>query len=335
MTLQTIATHCRVSKATVSLVLNGRAEELGVSPATAAKITRYCVRKKYAINVNAQRINRRLIRNVGLVLHAYSDLRSPFEDRCLTFIAGGVAAEAKRDDFCTTLILSSDDRELDGLRARFQGREMDGFVMSGFPVPDAWTKWFLAERVPVVAVGEDPARGLPTVNAKERELTHALTRRIIVDSRRTRLGFLSGGPRSFVGNERKRGFLEALSEFGLEPALMADGCFREDVAFELVRGETSSGKPGMDALVCANDQMAVGAIRALARNGIPVPDRVSVAGADDLPDYKHFSPALTTFSARYHDQGVAAFRLFRQVLEHQTGVGPIRLDSQIEWREST
>ena len=63
----------------------------------------------------------------------------------------------------------------------------------------------------------------------------------------------------------------------------------------------------MTAIVAANDQMALGAIHALAQRGISVPDRMSVTGFDDIQEAAYFLPALTTVRIDFERQGTFVF----------------------------
>lgn len=95
--------------------------------------------------------------------------------------------------------------------------------------------------------------------------------------------------------ERYQGYARALHEAGLEPnedlRFPADNSQQHgyDVVLKLLDAEQS-----FDAIFAVTDLIAIGAMRALADNGLTVPDDVSVVGFDDMPLAAHVSPALTT-----------------------------------------
>jgi DNA-binding LacI/PurR family transcriptional regulator len=71
---------------------------------------------------------------------------------------------------------------------------------------------------------------------------------------------------------------------------------------------------GITALVVGNDQMALGALRALSERGVKVPDDMSVVGFDDLPESRFFQPPLTTVRLDFELQGrLAVQRLLRLI----------------------
>ena len=61
------------------------------------------------------------------------------------------------------------------------------------------------------------------------------------------------------------------------------------------------------AIVCANDQSAIGVLHALARHGISVPGEVAVTGFDDIPVARHLRPQLTSVRQSIQDLGATAF----------------------------
>ena len=71
----------------------------------------------------------------------------------------------------------------------------------------------------------------------------------------------------------------------------------------------------VDGLVCYNDLVAVGALRACAEHGRPVPEGVAVVGFDDIPLAALVTPSLTTLGLSKHDLGERAAEL---LLEHMT-----------------
>lgn len=94
---------------------------------------------------------------------------------------------------------------------------------------------------------------------------------------------------------RHRGYVQALSQSGLPriEALHIQVDNGEQLGFEAAGKLLRCGE-SFDAILAATDQIAIGAMRALAVNGVRVPEDVSVVGFDDLPVASYVSPALTT-----------------------------------------
>jgi LacI family transcriptional regulator len=86
--------------------------------------------------------------------------------------------------------------------------------------------------------------------------------------------------------------------------------------------------------VCANDQTALGAMHALARRGIRVPDDVAVTGFDDVPVARHLHPPLTTVRQPIKELGMTAFDVLYSRIGRARGQSEVVLPVQLIIRES-
>ncbi len=109
---------------------------------------------------------------------------------------------------------------------------------------------------------------------------------------------------SFAAGERERGWREALAAAGLE----APGILQGDwsAAAGHVAGVALAADRGATAVFCANDQMALGVLRAFADAGRPAPDGVSIVGFDDVADAADYRPPLTTVRQDFDRLGAQA-----------------------------
>ena len=117
------------------------------------------------------------------------------------------------------------------------------------------------------------------------------------------------GPAAWPQAEaRQAGFLEALTEAGAEPGPGGDRRLVARAGYEGCRRMLDEN-PSTTALFVANDQMAMGALRALAEAGRRVPDDVWVVGFDDIPEASFAQPPLTTIRQDFAALGREAVRL--------------------------
>jgi DNA-binding LacI/PurR family transcriptional regulator len=127
--------------------------------------------------------------------------------------------------------------------------------------------------------------------------THDAVRLLANQGRRT-IGFLGSQPGrpGALGEVRRGGYADALAELGLRlpPGGTAPGARFTRESGEQGAEEVLERTPDLDALVCASDLMAIGAMRALRRRGVRVPDDVAVLGWDNIVDGEYVSPSLTT-----------------------------------------
>ncbi|MBO0979708.1 LacI family DNA-binding transcriptional regulator [Microbacterium sp. SD291] len=100
---------------------------------------------------------------------------------------------------------------------------------------------------------------------------------------------LAGPADSFAAAERESGWRAALTAAGIEVPAAVRGDWSAASGFA-----AGSALVAASAVFCANDQMALGLVRALADAGRRVPEDVSVIGFDDVPDAANYRPPLTT-----------------------------------------
>jgi LacI family transcriptional regulator len=178
----------------------------------------------------------------------------------------------------------------------------------------------LSRSVPVVVLADHYAAGIGPdfVGADNRSGSREITSHLIQVHGYTDLAFLAGPPDSPDSGERFAGFCDALRQAGLpapdEPA--ATGGFTEaggqQAVAALLSGGLLSGGLGEGraprAIVCGNDEMAIGALIALRAGRLRVPADVAVSGFDDIAAAHHVRPALTTVRQPMRELGERSVR---------------------------
>ena len=163
--------------------------------------------------------------------------------------------------------------------------KVDGLIIAEGVVVGPWQLRLLAGRIPIALVAGRPGEAhADVIHADNRAGTTALVRHLVEQHGRTRLFYVSGPLEAPDTQERCAAFAEALAAYpearqtgsyeGLFTALSGQLAVREILARPL------GDRP--DAIVCANDQMAIGAIRELQTAGLRVPADIAVVGFDDI-----------------------------------------------------
>jgi len=110
------------------------------------------------------------------------------------------------------------------------------------------------------------------------------------------------GPETWsAARNRLRTFEAALEHHNLQAAGIVHGDWSARSGYETISALAAKSLP--TAIVAANDQMALGAIHALAKRGLQVPEDISVTGVDDTPEAPYFTPSLTTVRLDFRAQG--------------------------------
>ena len=118
--------------------------------------------------------------------------------------------------------------------------------------------------------------------------------------------------------DRYRGYCAALDAAGLPHrlALQADALSTEEAGHDAVRRLIGRGEP-FDAIVCASDLIAIGAIRGLTEAGLRVPEDVAVTGFDDILAAGFYNPPLTTVAQQPGEAGVLIVDTLLRLIRNQ------------------
>lgn len=161
--------------------------------------------------------------------------------------------------------------------------------------------------------------GVPVVIAAEPEVADADADRThdhqgieelvdhLVELGHRRLVHIAGPEAWSAARNRQRAFETSLTRHGLRPAGVEHGDWSARSGYDVVSSLSADAMP--TAIVAANDQMALGAMHALAERGFRIPEDVSVTGVDDTPEAPYFTPSLTTIRLDFRAQGRAALQL--------------------------
>jgi len=154
---------------------------------------------------------------------------------------------------------------------------------------------------------------------------------------RRRIAFIGGTEDALTGPERRLGYVSALGALGLEPDenLIRNAGWDILSAREHTR-ELMAQSPAPDAIFCASDIMAIGALSTLDLIGARVPDDVAVVGFDDIDLARIVTPSLTTIRQDKVGLGAAAIEVMTRILERPDSPPPASvLPVRLTVRDST
>jgi LacI family transcriptional regulator len=249
----------------------------------------------------AQSLSRRRKNVIGLVCVERQSPRQQYdiESMSLLFydeILRGVEARIRHHQWSLLITYLQEASEPDLPRLLSLSGQVDGLLIGEGVVPSAFLAR-LSKRLPVVVIAGDPGeRAADVVTADNRAGSAALVTHLIEDHGRRRLYHVDGPPSAPDARERR----EALNELvSAHPRCQLVGSYQglfsvgsgEEAGEELL---AARGDALPDAVVCANDQMAIGVLQAFAKAGVRVPEQVAVVGFDDIFPGSLYDPPLTT-----------------------------------------
>jgi LacI family transcriptional regulator len=311
VTLYDVARQAGVSIATVSRVLHGQEP---VRESTRARVRAAIEELGYVPDGAAQSLARSRKDVIGLVCVEHTGLKPnqyDIESMSLLFydeVMRGVEARIRELSWSLLVTFLREDENsgatlpADGpvqSRLLALSGKVDGLLIGEGVVPSAVVVR-LAKRVPVVVLAGDTAqRGVDVVSADNWSGAHALVEHLVAGHGRRRL-FHVDGPGTAPDAGARRLALRAIVDAHPDSTLTGSYCGRftvhsgQEAAEWLLADTRASGAPLPDAIVSANDQMAIGVVRTLTARGIRVPEDVAVVGFDDIFPASLTDPPLTT-----------------------------------------
>lgn len=162
-------------------------------------------------------------------------------------------------------------------------------------------------QVPVISLDGFPRQGMVSAGVDHRTGGELAARHLLELGHR-RIAHIAGPPDWPQAKARHAGFLEVVGHGGGEPGPVSSGDWSPRSGFEACM-RILTADPSTTAVFVANDQMAIGALSALARMERRVPEDVSVVGFDDIPEAAFCQPPLTTVRQDFAALGREAVRL--------------------------
>jgi len=306
-TIEDIAREAGVSKATVSLALNGKP---GVSPETRRRILEIARRLNYRPNAAAKGLALQRTETIGVIV---PDIGSPFYAELIR----GVEEEASRAGYYLMLLTTAGKPSREEMYFRLLGEQrVDGIIVLTPRGDEALLRRIQRKGFPLVVVDRDIQSADDVVEVVVDNFHGALeAMEHLLGLGYRRIGFINGVPGLQASQDRLRAYQVALQEHGiaLDPELIVVGNFQDSGGYQAMQ-RLLSLEPRVEAVFAASDMMAFGAIRAIRERGLEVPRDIAVVGFDDVPLASYFDPPLTTVRQPMAKMGAMAFRLLAQLI---------------------
>ena len=313
-TLTQVAQRAGVSIASASRALNG----LVASPATVDKVRRAADDLGYVPDASARALK---MGATGQITFAVDDIGNPVYVEMMTGVQEVVAASGFRLQVTATGGTRDVADVVDLLRSMRRGYA-DGLVLSPLRVTPELVAEIAATPIPVVVIGRLPdGAAVDTVMTDSARGVALAVEHLHAQGRR-RIAFLNGPGDTTPGAARRRGFDDAVAHLDVaatthEAADFTMAAGREAAHLILTtRGPGSTPTP--DAIVDANDLLAIGALHAAHDLGLDVPGELAVTGVDDTSLTEIVHPSLTSVSLDSRRRGQLAAELLTRRIEDPT-----------------
>lgn len=308
LTIRDVAKAAGVSVSTVSRVLNDKDD---VSAETYARVQRVIAELGYSSSLAAKSMRSKRTNVLGILIMDVSD---PFSLE----LVGGVGHAIRGTEYDLIVYSSGhataqsepgwECRHL----ARLNGSITDGMIIATPTIHD------LTSPSPIVIIDPHIDNTLPAVFATNLEGAIEVME-YLIGLGHQRIGFIGGRTDLLSGQQRQQGYQQALRRASLpeDPDLIQQGDYSRQTGSQCAQKLLTLPNPPT-AILAANDQTALGVMDAAQNLGLRIPEDLSVAGFDNIPETRFTIPALTTVDQSVNEMGYVAANMLIKLIQGES-----------------
>jgi len=325
VTIHDVAKRSGVSYQTVSRVINNH---VSVAAATRERVLKAIEDLNYRPSILAKSLVTKRSQLIGVVAYG-TEQYGPAQ------VVQNVERSARTHGYEILLSTLSQfrEREIQAAVERLQQFGVDGLVLlTPYDAHDIVKR--IGTRLPFILIDATTDVDGPTVSIDQME-GGVLATDHLIQLGHTGILHVSGPDEWSDADLRYQGYLHSMARAGLTPLPRYTGDWSPASGYAATRQALTDGQP-FTAVLAANDQMALGAMRAVREAGKRIPQDVSVLGFDDIPEAAYFDPPLTTVVQDFGLLGRKSLEeLLRLVKEPQERVRHVVFQPQLVVRGTT
>ncbi|MDR9416521.1 MAG: LacI family DNA-binding transcriptional regulator [Gracilimonas sp.] len=322
VTIYEVAKKAEVAISTVSRVLNGSEN---VSDKTKEKVEKAIQELNFRPQVSARKLASKEPQMLAIAVPSFT---TPYFNEVLK----GLKDEIKKMDLDIIMYNTGSKDPEEGVQNFFDRGTADAVILLSINVSEKVHQLIQATQTPAVLVNSShPSYNYFMLNDYQGGY---LAGEHLVKQGFEKLGMITSIVESQSSTERKRGFTDALKNYKMKinthlfmsGDTTKHGGFTEEAGFEAIYKFEKQGE-FPDAIFCSNDTQAVGAIYALSKLGMRVPDDIGIMGYDNIKLSKYLE--LTTIDQKMYTIGVQATKRLAEIIEkpddelYQTTINPV------------
>jgi LacI family transcriptional regulator len=303
LSIRALARTLDLSITTVSRALAGYSD---VSKATQERVRNAASAMGYRPNASARNLKLGRANAIGLVM----TLAGPGGDPFLSELIAGVSAALSAQDLdLVVTAAASDDAALAAIQRVADGRKVDGVILPRTRWIDSRVDLLMDMGIPFVCHGRTERAAEHAWLDIDGEAAFEEAGLRLVGQGHKAIAMINAPLAFTYARHREAGFRKALAAAGMEPSSIVAAPRARIAEGEEAAGLLLDASPRPTAILCATDQLAIGALAALRKRGMKAGVDVAVIGYDDIAISAHTDPPLTTMRQPISAEGEELVRL--------------------------
>lgn len=281
-----VAKRAGVSQSTVSRVFS--ANSPNVSSDARERVLRASLELGYQPNAIARMMSTRQTNIVGIVM---ANITSPFYPYVLEKFLEKIQAIDRQ----VLLFTAAENQNVDDILPLALQYQVDALIITSATLSSKMAEVSMQRGTPVILFNRSVNNPHVSAVCADNVAGGRLVANVLLETHHQRLAFVAGTPNTSTSHDREYGFSEQLKEHGYRGWQRAQGNYTYESGYAAAKLLLKQKNPP-DAIFCANDIMAIGAIDAVRSAGMRVPEDVSIIGFDNIPMAGWWAYQLTTVS---------------------------------------
>lgn len=287
--IQDIAKASGYSTTTVSRVLNDKSVNFRIASKTQEKIKKIAKELNYTPNEHARNLRTGKSQSIALIVPS---LKNPF----FAEIASVINMEARKSDYVTFIGDSNDNISIEKEEVKhFFARNIDGLIIVPCSNEFEHLNYLKNKGIPLICIDRYfNEQNICYVSSDNYNGSFTATKHLI-DHGHTKIACIQGVRNSVPNEERVKGFIDAIKNYGISTYIVTGDAFSEQNGY-LETKLLLQNKDKPTAIFAFSNTIAMGSIRALKEENIRIPDDISLITFDENPYLDYIDPPLTRVS---------------------------------------
>lgn len=307
MKIKDIAQALHLSVSTVSKALNGAFD---ISKETKEMVLEYAKKNGYK-----SRDERLTVKNIRRLCVLYDNIDSSNQSNIIIPLALAFSKYARESNFEVV------HTPLESIHTNYETfmkeNNYDGAFIAGLNYKSPILAELKNTIIPTVLYDNVLEGGKVATINNENINTIAKIVTLLYKANHKKIGFVHGDKNSFVSNERFAGYIigQVMNNLNYNPDYVYFGSFSEQSGYEAANFFINTD---VTAVVCSSDVIAIGLMKGLEKNGLKIPEDISITGYDDLDISRYVKPSLTTIKQDLDLIGEKAFSMMSSMLMNRS-----------------